>query len=353
MMLNAFISYAHEDIESATRLYQDLKACGFAPWLDKERLLPGMKWRPAIRKAIRESDFFLALLSKQSTSRKGFVHREMNEALEILKEFPDDRIYLIPIRLDDCSIPFEELSDIQYVNFFPNWETGLEMVLKVMDVDKPIESAETKKQMAPSRQTYNYRVGMVDLDIGLTNLSLIASKLNSIQTYFHFTCPKLPSITEAIRVIGGKPNLAVYEVPEFFYTEHQYLSVDLVACLSRYPLAFREEGRIQYNYFSGPGEKDERFMFASTHLLYDFTKEAGCTFEKGMVYIIVSCLVVYFTEWGYHHKTRGCVMDFCQNRSEMVEGLKAMRFCSWCESMIENSDLKNALDAMLHDDIRV
>lgn len=351
-MLKVFISYAREDVEAALRLYRKLKATeGVAPWIDKECLQPGMKWRPAIRKAIRESDCFVALLSKCAIARRGFVHSEMREALEILKEFPENEIFLIPIRLDDCKLPFDDLSELQYVDFFPNWSKGWRRVLSVIHSKQEKTNLKTNKDTIASKRGYNYRVGITDLDIGLTNLQLIARRLNSIQNYFHFTCPTLPSVRNAVRNIDGLLNLAVHEIPDRFFTGHQYLNVDLVTCLTRYPLAFNEDGNILYNYFSGSGEEDERFRFISTHQLYDFTKQAGCSFEKGIVYIIVSQLIVYFTDWGYHSDTQICVMDFCEYREEMIRGLKTTRFCSLCDSMIQNPELKKVLEDILKDDM--
>src|SRR5207248_1438575 len=49
-----FISYAHEDAETAKRLYDDLTLAGANPWLDVEKLIGGEDWEAAIRKAIRE-----------------------------------------------------------------------------------------------------------------------------------------------------------------------------------------------------------------------------------------------------------------------------------------------------------
>jgi len=87
-MKKIFISYAREDIEAANKLYVKLKSVlNINPWFDKECLKVGLKWRPAIRKEIRESEFFIALVSKNTGSRRGFVHTELHEALEILKEF--------------------------------------------------------------------------------------------------------------------------------------------------------------------------------------------------------------------------------------------------------------------------
>ncbi|HAO21517.1 MAG TPA: serine/threonine-protein kinase pkn1, partial [Desulfobacteraceae bacterium] len=53
----------------------DLKNAGLEPWLDTEDLLPGQLWKTAIDKAIRESSYFLVLLSFNSvTKEKGFIN---------------------------------------------------------------------------------------------------------------------------------------------------------------------------------------------------------------------------------------------------------------------------------------
>lgn len=83
-MSRVFISYAREDSAMARRLYGDLAASGHTPWLDSENLLPGERWRRAIQLAIKESDYFLALLSSSSVSKRGFVQKEVLAAIEVL-----------------------------------------------------------------------------------------------------------------------------------------------------------------------------------------------------------------------------------------------------------------------------
>ena len=70
--LQIFISYAREDVEAARKLYRDLKNAELNPWLDEEVLLPGQNWKSAIKKAIKESRFFIALLSSNSVKKGGF-----------------------------------------------------------------------------------------------------------------------------------------------------------------------------------------------------------------------------------------------------------------------------------------
>jgi len=241
------------------------------------------------------------------------------------------------------------LKDIQYVDLFPDWNAGLEKVLGVLRASaKKTASTENKEPIG-----YQYRCGIVDLDLGLTNLPAVAQRLNSIQRFFHFTSPTLYAKPQALITVGGLQNFLVSTVPQSFYAHKQYMNVDLAACLTQYPLAFKEGDSLLYNYFSGPSATDERFMFISAHMLYDFAKKAGRTFEKGLVYIIVSQLLVYFTDLGYHEETRSCVMDFCRIRSEMVEGLLAMRFCPRCLPQIQDPNIKDAVLAILADEMRV
>lgn len=124
-----FISYAREDFSSAQRLYQDLKEAGLEPWIDTEGLRPGEKWEAAIKRAIKNSRYFIALLSSTAVSRKGFVNKEITEALEVLDMYPESEIFLIPARLNECQPAHESLSNLHWVDMFPSWEVGLSKLL--------------------------------------------------------------------------------------------------------------------------------------------------------------------------------------------------------------------------------
>ncbi len=111
-----FLSYAREDEEEVERLYQKLSEAGFKPWVDTKDILPGEIWQTSIQKAIRRSDFFLVCLSAKSAKR-GWIQREIKQALNIWQEKLDSDIYLIPVRLEDCPAP-ERLSKFQWVDLF-------------------------------------------------------------------------------------------------------------------------------------------------------------------------------------------------------------------------------------------
>lgn len=133
-MKNIFISYAKEDIEVAGRIYDDLRKAGLNPWFDRESLLPGQRWKSEIHKAIRNCRYFLALLSTQSVTKKGYVQKEIKEAIDVLDEFPESTVFIIPARINECSPSHERLHDLHWVDLFPSYEDGLAKILRVFEV---------------------------------------------------------------------------------------------------------------------------------------------------------------------------------------------------------------------------
>jgi predicted ATP-binding protein involved in virulence len=115
--LRIFLSHAAEDRNKVDHLYKQLLDEGYSPWTADKNLLPGQAWDLEIQKAIRECDVFLACISQNSISRKGYYQRELKLALDFLDEKPADRIFLIPVLLEQCQIP-DELRTIQAVSLF-------------------------------------------------------------------------------------------------------------------------------------------------------------------------------------------------------------------------------------------
>jgi formylglycine-generating enzyme required for sulfatase activity len=120
-----FLAHAREDKPQVRKLYADLKAHGFDPWLDEIDLVPGQIWKTEIPNAIRHAEMFLACLSQQSIEKRGYIQREFRQALSAFAERPPGSIYLIPVRLDDCEVPALEipelglnLRDIQWVDLW-------------------------------------------------------------------------------------------------------------------------------------------------------------------------------------------------------------------------------------------
>ncbi|MEM8610789.1 MAG: SUMF1/EgtB/PvdO family nonheme iron enzyme [Cyanobacteria bacterium P01_H01_bin.105] len=141
-MVRIFLAHAKEDKAEVVELYERLKRRGYTPWLDKKDLLAGQTWRAEIPKAIRNSDIFIACLSKHSVEKQGYVQQEFRMALNQCARRPPGKIYLVPVRLDDCNIPDlrqEEyginLRDYQWVDLFE--PDGFEQLVQSVDYHFP------------------------------------------------------------------------------------------------------------------------------------------------------------------------------------------------------------------------
>src|SRR4029434_4093094 len=111
-----FRSYARADEEKARILYNELRKLGFTPWLDKEDLVPGQEWASEIRQIVQKADIFLLCLSKTFAAR-GYRQVEVKMALDTAEEMPDDTIFIVPVRLEDCEPP-EAIRKYHYFDFF-------------------------------------------------------------------------------------------------------------------------------------------------------------------------------------------------------------------------------------------
>ncbi len=82
---------------------------------------------------------------------------ELKTAFEILYEFPENEIFVIPVRFEDCDISDRRLKDLQYVDLFPVFEPGLSKLLVVLGrgtTDSQMVSAETRFVQGNIKQEY-------------------------------------------------------------------------------------------------------------------------------------------------------------------------------------------------------
>jgi hypothetical protein len=114
--LLVFLSHASQDKVLVRELCEKLKNDGFDPWLDEERLFPGMDWNLEIEQALRASDVILLCFSSISVEKEGYIQREYKRAMRYKEEKPEGAIYVIPVKLDDCKLP-NFIQEVQWVDY--------------------------------------------------------------------------------------------------------------------------------------------------------------------------------------------------------------------------------------------
>jgi cold shock CspA family protein len=135
MRTQVFISYAKEDSEFAVKLNNDLTKAGVNTWFDKIDLIPGQNWELKIAKAIKESRYFIAILSSLSVQKKGFVQKEIRQAIRVAQEYPPHETYIIPCRIDNCEPDSLGLDEQQWTDFFPDYDVSFRELIRVFNYE--------------------------------------------------------------------------------------------------------------------------------------------------------------------------------------------------------------------------
>lgn len=100
-----FLAHASEDKKTIRQIYKKLEAAGLEPWLDEERLLPGVRWDDEIKEAIKKARFFMACISSRSVGKNGYIQKELRLALQELEYKSPNYIYFIPALIEDIELP--------------------------------------------------------------------------------------------------------------------------------------------------------------------------------------------------------------------------------------------------------
>jgi Tol biopolymer transport system component len=97
-----FISYASEDTEAAGRIGASLEAAGIEVWLDKSVLRSGDAWDQKIRREIRDSALFIAVISRNTQARtEGYFRLEWHLADQRTQLMARSHPFLVPVCIDD------------------------------------------------------------------------------------------------------------------------------------------------------------------------------------------------------------------------------------------------------------
>lgn len=128
-LLRVFLCHAEEDKPAVRPLYQRLLADGVDPWFDEESLEGGEHWQEEIARAVRSTDAVIICLSTSATSQASHFNKQVKRALDMADEQPEGSIFIIPLKLDACSLP-DRLSHIYPVSLVD--EGGYDRLLRAL-----------------------------------------------------------------------------------------------------------------------------------------------------------------------------------------------------------------------------
>jgi hypothetical protein len=178
-MTQLFISYSRKDTAFVRRLAGDLEKAGYSVWWDISDLRGGDDWVRLIPEAIQTSDFFIVVLSPNSTASE-WVRKEYTQAISLHKK-------IIPIMLERTPVPFA-LNTINFLDFTSDeaYPENVKALLLALGYTGAMPTLTTPARPLTLRRLI--------LPIVVGALILLA-----IGAYYIFSPPPVPTPTPTIR----------------------------------------------------------------------------------------------------------------------------------------------------------
>jgi hypothetical protein len=80
---------------------------------------------------------------RMPTRPVNIMNEELQTAIEEIRKRFDDVAFFIPVKIDDCEVPYMQirpgktLRDFHYVELYKNWDKGIEEIASViLEIDK-------------------------------------------------------------------------------------------------------------------------------------------------------------------------------------------------------------------------
>lgn len=241
----------------------------------------------------------------------------------------------------------------------PNWAPTFEKAIAKQSLIDTFESSPVPggpsvvvERTRPSNNDAKIKkVAIVDIDAKVGSLPDLAELVNGAQDYYNFEIAYIPVPSGYVRTdLGGGPQTFIPRLSKSLKSLPTQLRVDFVCAMTQNLIAGVEAGGEFWNYFSSPIDGSDQVFLVSTFDMRRYAFESNVSFAKAVLRLCLSMLLALDSRWnlGFHPSTAGCLFDFCQQRDDIMVGLKRMKFDHKpCRSRIKDPRQLKAIDAVL------
>lgn len=182
---------------------------------------------------------------------------------------------------------------------------------------------------------------LADLDAKIGYLDKIAERLNAAQDYFRFEPTLFAYPAGCLTEFEGLPQFRAHRIESQARQAVAQLKAHLLVAFTRWLVTDDE----WFNLFAAGSDKHS---VISVKDLRQYATRAGRTFEYAIAYALAAqLLVTYEAQMDYHDDTNACLLDFCENRADIVKGLKAGKLQDCCRPKVKNKRLLKAVENIL------
>lgn len=296
-----FISYASPDKDLVLPYFESLKSPDYEIWMDCKKLVGGQDWDFEIKRNFSKAQIIILFLSKNSTNKRGYVQRELKLALQNLEEKLRDDIYIIPVLLDDVSIP-DELQDLHCIKndgFFNNLDEikkALAVQLEKLNIylKIPVGEGKIKWRIETKRE---FRDGLPGYDVSCQLIDLYSEDFNNLDEISNLINAHL-----SFDFMKYRENLLEQDSAIFNYGTQQFRRINSIEKNCATVTVVGRVLSVQYsNYYMGARAAHGNIYFDTFNFLLDFPiqiKELKDIFEDHHAArkIIQDCVIEYAME---------------------------------------------------------
>ena len=193
-----------------------------------------------------------------------------------------------------------------------------------------------------------FTVALDDIDSKVGFLPEFARAANKVQSYFRFKVAYSPVPAASFgRNSEGKPILDLNRTEKYLADFPEQLGVDKVCFLTG---AMIQHGDLD-DLFASSVTSNPNVHVVSTYDMRQYARKAGVSFPKAVLTNVLAMLLATDERWDlrpFHPETVGCLLDYCDNRDDIVESLKHMKFDHQaCRGKVTDTKELEAIDTLL------
>jgi len=193
-----FLSHASKDKPFVDRLANDLATHSIPVWYDKFDLKIGESVPGKINEGIADAQYFAIVLSPAAISSK-WVIEELNAGL--MKQVANDGTFLLPILLEDCTIP-PLLAHRKFADFRNGYDEALKELLSIWGKDAAACKAADKEGVFPWP------------DIEMPDIEFVYLHSTRFDKFFRMSCSMSWTVQKTIRYLTDTLSLPWnHEIP--------------------------------------------------------------------------------------------------------------------------------------------
>lgn len=169
-----FLCHLKENISIIKSIDENLTKHGIDVITDYKNLEGGSNWETELETLIEKSDYFILCFSKEfEECDESVAYRELNHAIKRVKDMPIWRTWIIPIKINQCTMidpeirSGQKLTNLQWISLFPYsiFNKGIKSIVNIIKGEQLENTTNNKNRKYIKEQKRLNRIISFEIDM--------------------------------------------------------------------------------------------------------------------------------------------------------------------------------------------